>query len=100
MKRSEYLLNCLAEECSETIKDTMKATRFGLYDINPNQPLSITNIEKVEAEFLEAVAVYWMLVDEGVFTFNVDKTNKIVEDKQTRVRTFMEYSQEKGIIEN
>ena len=100
MNLKEYLLSCLAEECAETIKAVMKVERFGMEGVNPLKPSEGTNIEKVETEFLEAIAIYWMLRDEGVFTFGEEKTNSIIANKHQRVSEWLHLYVEEVAIEN
>ena len=64
MTRTEYLLACLAEECSEVAKAAMKAQRFGVADGYPgtdrtnggdiakelNELLAIVEVKRVRTE--------------------------------------------------
>lgn len=55
MNRTEYLLCCLAEECTEVGQRVSKALRFGLREVQPMQPLN--NAERIREEMRDLLAV-------------------------------------------
>lgn len=59
MTRTEYLLACLAEECSEVAKAAMKAQRFGVADGYPGTDR--TNGGDIAKELNELLAIVEML---------------------------------------
>lgn len=95
MKKTEHLLTCLIEECSEVIKDTSKSLRFGLDDSYIKSDKS--NREKIEIEFIELTAIHQMLIDQKILNIPVD-AQEIFDNKINRVNHFIEYAKEKGTI--
>lgn len=89
MTRTQHLLDCLIEECAETIQRATKAKRFGLAEVQPKQPL--TNLERIVYELNDIVAVADMLevgwMDE-----------QAVDAKREKVEKYLAYSQECGLL--
>lgn len=96
MNKNEHLLIVLAEECSETAQAVSKALRFGLKDGQPGR--ATTNAQEIEKEFIEAQAVRDMLRDYGVIT-QPSQAKEIYDDKQRRVKEWMEYAKSVGALE-
>jgi NTP pyrophosphatase (non-canonical NTP hydrolase) len=60
MNKTEYLLVCLAEECSEVSHAVAKSLRFGLDDGHRG----ITNREQLRLELADVLAIANLLNDE------------------------------------
>lgn len=94
MTRTQLLLIQLAEECNEVAQRVSKALRFGLDEIQPGQVLS--NTERVEEEIVDLMAVFELLMVDGVVSsVNFNK----FPAKQRKVEKYLQYSQECGILE-
>lgn len=95
MNKVEHLLVCLAEEASEIVKDASKSLRFGLNDVGPG--LLTTNRERLIAEINDLLAIVDMLSSEGVLPSDWTDKQKQVR-KKNKVRNFMEYARDKGVL--
>jgi hypothetical protein len=92
MNRSEHLLACLAEECDEVGQRVMKALRFGLDEIQRDQPLN--NAERIAAEYADLIAVYEICRDEGLLqTPDMD-----IAGKREKIERYMLLAIEKGAL--
>ena len=91
MTEQEHILTCLAEECAEVIKEVTKILRFGLDDGYDGK----WNSKTLNEELNDLMGVIDMLPDFGV---KVDITDEAMEAKQKKVKKFMQYAYEKGII--
>jgi len=96
MNKNQHLLQILAEECSEVIKEVSKSLRFGPEDSYPGK--TETNAELISREFIEAIAVRNMLVEAGVLTIPVDAF-EISEAKRAKVLKYLDYSSQKGMVD-
>lgn len=94
MDRTEHLLICLAEECSEVSQRVSKALRFGLQEIQPGQDL--TNAQRIVGELVDLLAVVDMLENESVFELPHDQGALL--RKQEKVRKFMDCAQQCGTL--
>lgn len=86
MTEREHLLVCLNEEAVEIAKDTSKALRIGL-----------TNVEKVRAELNDLLGVARMLVQAGVLPDDWQDTEAQCQ-KIEKVNNFMRYARTKGAL--
>ena len=62
------LIKILIEECSEVIKVCCKISRFGFLDYNPDDPKKSTNIDKLEKEAGDILAMIDILVNNEILT--------------------------------
>ena len=92
MNKGEYLLVCLAEECSEIQKAVMKALRFGLDKGNPYNEQFTTNASEISKECCDLIAVVELLEEDGILKNT--GTIQEIECKKNKVRQFMEISKE------
>ena len=91
---TDYLLTCVAEECSEVCKEATKGIRFGLHDKWMDNP---TPHDGLVAEFYDLVGVMEMLFEQGVLTKPSETAVvDMIERKKARVQYFMQYSAERG----
>lgn len=94
MDRREYLLVCLMEECAEIQKEASKILRFGLGDFDPNDKEKKSNIVRLAEEITDLKGILIMLNLENILLeFNTLPTEKI-----KKVKKYMDYSKEKGIL--
>lgn len=91
MNRHEHLLTILAEECAEVAQRASKALRFGMEEIQKDQPL--TNAQRITQEFTDLVAVYGMLDLPAPLPCDIVA-------KQERVEKYLKYSHEQGTLTN
>jgi len=98
MNRQEHLLTILGEECSELHQEISKALRFG---INERRDLSTSNLERMQKEFNDLLAMIEMVNDELI----KDKSPKILylnrtltEAKIEKVEKYLLYSKECGTL--
>ena len=92
----QYLLNCLAEECSEVIQRVTKSLRFGLDEVQEGQPL--TNAERLAYEYNDILSVMEELL-EVVDIPDVGSAEQIAR-KSSKIRKYLEYSRSIGIVED
>lgn len=90
MTRNEHLMTIAIEGCNEIAQRISKALRFGVYEIQPGQPL--TNVERISEEIADLRGVLDML--------GIDDDSPWVhtraEARQRKVEEFLRYSAECG----
>lgn len=89
MNETQHLLTILAEECAEAAQRASKAIRFGMADIEKGQDEH--NRRRLEREVADVVAMSEML---GLNIRAEDKAAKV-----ERVKKYMDYSREVGMLE-
>jgi hypothetical protein len=96
MKKVEYLLTCLAEECAEVQQIASKAQRFGLDNHQPER--TETNLEELYKEIAHIDSVRILLEREGILI-----EGSIMPQETTRhiaqIEQYMNVSRECGILE-
>ena len=96
MNKTEYLLTCLTEECSEVQKECTKAMRFGLDD---NWKERGKQSERIMHEFVDLMAVYESLVEEGCLeAYSTQDLYIMVQNKKERLEKYMNYARERGTL--
>lgn len=98
MTETEHLLVCLMEEASEVAKECAKALRFGLDDVNPNNPGGGTNRDRIVRELADLYAIVQMLRFRSVLRF-APESSSAVGEKLDKVRRMMEYARERGTLD-
>lgn len=93
MTRAQHLIAILGEEGVEVSQRTTKALRFGLNEIQPEQEFN--NSERIMIEMSDMIAVYEMLVDEGLLPI-VER--ELIDKKKEKVEKFLRYSDEQGMM--
>lgn len=93
MNTTEYLLSCLIEECAEVIQRATKAQRFGLHETQPEQELN--NEQRLAAELADLTGVLELLWDEGLRLMGEEDA---IAAKKAKVKKFMDYSRELGVL--
>ena len=96
MTRTEHLMMCLAEECSEVQKVASKANRFGLEDVYP--AYGLTNNERLAIEYAELIAITEMLEEQGFKPLSGNRLNQIKENKKKRVEQYLVYAEDIGTL--
>lgn len=97
MNRTEHLLSCLAEECTEVGQRVSKALRFGLEEIQPGQAL--TNAERISEEFKDLSAVAYILMSEGILPpVTMAEALTHGEAKRQKIQRFMQLARETGAL--
>jgi hypothetical protein len=90
LKRLNYLLHKLIEECAEVQKDACKALSFGIHNGYPDQ--SETNKDRIEVEAQDVYAALKMLQDEFDFDFTPDADK--IQKKVDKVNLYYGYTGE------
>jgi hypothetical protein len=91
MKRWQYLLGVLSEECNEVGQRANKASRFGLFEIQDGQTMN--NEERIVQEFADLLGVYEMLELPW-------PSREMIDAKKSRVEKYMAISAERGLVNN
>jgi uncharacterized protein (UPF0210 family) len=94
MTEKEYLLICLIEELSEVQKAITKSLRFGLDDYPPNT--DYTNDIHIINEINDVYALFEMVNSFGII--RTVPNEKKIQKKIKKVKRYMKYSQNKGIL--
>jgi len=95
MNKTEHLLTCLIEECSEIQKAAAKALRFGLDDHAPDD--STTNSESISREAIDLIAIIEMLEERNIIPSL--RTSELIQLKKDKVIRYMKYAQERGTLD-
>lgn len=96
---TEYLLDCLQEECAEIIQIVSKIKRFGLHEVWPDKarnPERLSNEERLNRESNDYIATMELLQSKGVRIF---RDTELVGKKWVRLRKYMDYSRQQGLLE-
>lgn len=92
MTREQALLGQAAEECAELAQRLSKAQRFGLREVQPDQPLD--NHARILLEFTDLIAVLDLLDITTSMVFDVE-----IQQKQSKVERYLRYSIEQGQVQ-
>lgn len=95
MNLKQYLLICLMEECNEVAHAASKMLRFTEND----SPVigGITNLQNLQKEFNELIAVVELLETEGIMVL---RDTNCIADKKRRLADYMHYSKLLGVIDD
>jgi hypothetical protein len=97
MNKTEHILTCLIEECSEIQKVAAKALRFGLDDHAPDSEIS--NSEDIALEICDLIAVIEMLENEKIIPKTRLLDSSLLEAKKKKVNKYMDYAKERGTLD-
>lgn len=98
MTRVQLLLVQLAEEAAEVQQEIAKALRFGPEEIMTGQ--SLTNVERIDLELADMLALIEMLKAEGIFKMMDPFTlNRRVNGKKEKVEHYLKFSAECGVLQ-
>lgn len=94
MNLQQFLLTKLAEESSEIAQIALKTQQFGVDEARPGQPR--TNAERVYCELDDLLAIVEMLNEDGLgYLPNRER----IEAKKDKVRRFLQYSVDLGMVD-
>lgn len=97
MNRLQFLLNLVAEECTEVGQRASKAIRFGLDEVQKGQELN--NKERLHLELTDLIAVVLLLNQEYDFDFDLIHFDwSAIKAKHEKIEEFYEYSKQCGMI--
>jgi hypothetical protein len=105
MTRFDYLLVKLQEECAEVIQRVCKIQRFGIDEIQPEQPISRDNGSRLKDELRDLIAVLDMLEDEGFVLLGDPLLNGLVRgaseitSRRERIEKYIRYSMELNLLD-
>lgn len=92
MTRVEMLLIKLWEECDEVGQRCAKALRFGLMEVQKEQPYN--NAVRIMHEYFDLLAVVELLQEEGHLPFvGID-----MDARKARIEKYLDYSRDLGIL--
>jgi len=92
MTRDELLLVKAMEECNEIAHRISKALRFGMYEVQPGQPLS--NRERIRDEVKDLIVTLRM-VHIGLAE---EPSGSDIERIMARVESYLKYSESQGVV--
>lgn len=95
LTENQWLLNTLAEECCEVGQRVSKALRFGLHEIQPDQPAN--NAERIVAELADLYAMVEILNDAGVLP-KIPRAG--IASKKVKVASYLSYARSQGMIKD
>ena len=90
MNREEHLLTIVGEECSEVHQRCSKAARFGMNEVQKDQPHD--NKERILQEFNDLVAAVEMLYGQSIDGLIDDRE---VEVKKRKIERYLNYAKSK-----
>lgn len=96
MNYKEYLLVCLAEECAEVIQNCTKIQRFGWHDRNITIENARTNLEELNLEFNDIIAIVQLLAGRGV---DIGTDDKLIKAKTERTHKWANYAAQQGRVD-
>lgn len=96
MTREEHLLLCLAEECAEVAQRVSKALRFGLSEVQADQPFN--NAERIVEELHDLLSVAAILGREGILDNPTMVMPDTVQRKLAKIEKYFAISREHGTL--
>lgn len=94
MSVEQYLLTCLAEECTELAKAATKAIRFGLDDVWQGKPT--TNRADIREEYNDILALIEELNENH--ELNCFRHDGLIKNKKLKVAHMLLYSADRGRV--
>jgi len=91
----DYKLSCISEEAGEIVQAISKATRFGMFDVNPET--QNTAWVQIRHELHDLIAAYEMFCDE--FDRVPDLDRYLIDNKKERSLKYIKYAQSTGHLE-
>lgn len=91
MKKTQFLLVKLAEECNEVAQRALKQFQFGPLEVQKGQDL--TNAERLKQELVDLLSVYKLLIDElEIPEITSRELYEGLENKRKKLAKYLEYS--------
>lgn len=97
LNEEQYLQICCAEEAAEVAHRISKILRFGLNEVQPGQDK--TNRTRLEDELVDFTAIVHLMGMKGIVNMRHPDLQKSFEAKIDKVRKYMQYSRDRGILE-
>lgn len=95
MKKNQFLLLKLAEECAEVAHRASKQIQFGKDEKQKDQ--SLANGERLRGELLDLVVIWRMLEDEGeIPKFTADMADSAYLSKKIKLQKYLDLSHSLG----
>jgi hypothetical protein len=96
MTQNEHILLLLSEECDEVSQRVIKALRFGLDEVQPEQPLN--NTERIVYELNDLMAVIELLQEINALPLNLFN-RETIQAKKKKVVKYLDYAISQGTIQ-
>lgn len=99
MNRQEHVLLCVGEEGSEVAGRVSKALRFGLGEVEPDQPHD--NAWRIALEVYDVLGAYQFAVDEGLLPpldLSPDFLRINAARKRAKIERFMQIGRDQGVL--
>ena len=93
VSETQYLLICLAEECSEVTKTCSKILRFGIDSCHPKDHKT-TNKNNLVYELNDLMSIVEMLVDRGIIPAKWEDYKQRIEKSEKVLRYMNDREQE------
>ena len=93
LTEEQYLLICLAEECTEVTQRVTKQLRFGSDEVQPGQPLN--NAERTAGELNDLLATHGRLIETRALP---TPDPAAILAKFGKIDRYMNYSRERGTL--
>ena len=100
MTLTQYFLTKIAEEANEVAQRALKASQFGLSEIQPGR--ADTNAERLYGELHDLLAVVHRLgeVSNREFWFDIGSPDQVaIATKLGKVEQYLAYSQSLGLVD-
>jgi hypothetical protein len=98
LTKEQYLMICIIEEHAEVIQRLTKAIRFGMNEIQPGQEFD--NKYRISYELAQLNASIDTLLEEiDHNAFYSTDYDKHFQEKKKKLKKYMQYSQQLGILE-
>lgn len=95
MNMQEHLLVKLSEECAEVSQRAAKALRFGLLDVQKDQPFN--NAQRIEQELADLIAISGMMAALGMIK---EIQPDAIPPRIERITKYLIYSREIGTLKD
>jgi NTP pyrophosphatase (non-canonical NTP hydrolase) len=96
MTEDQLIILQLGEECNEVAQRVSKYIRFGSDDVQAGH--TEDNRERLQYEFTDLLAVFEMACERGLLDRFTPTMRPAVDAKKEKVRKYLEYSREHGIV--
>ena len=98
MNKTEYILTCISEECSEVQQAISKALRFGLDDFYPSKKEG-NNLQDLIDELNDLSGVLLLAKENNILPEHFLDADKVVA-KRDKILKYMDYSKNCGTLQD